>query len=252
MYKFSESDKKIEFVISSEMKNVDHIAKTGQAFLQQKGTANESEFKVVLRELLINAIEHGNRNGTDKKVHCTIEQEAPDYFSIVVKDEGTGFDTKSLEMTLPEDPNKTRKRGYALINEFAEEIRFNKKGNRVTVYVRMSMQTAFSIDEEDGWQVIRPSGDLTATVAEDFRLLLNNFVQQNHTRFRFNLVNVNDIDSVCLSVFIVLSKILKNKKDCTDLEIVHAKQDLVNLFRLTRMDEIYHIFETGQEKDNGL
>lgn len=49
-----------------------------------------------LRELLINAIEHGNRNIKEKKVTCIVNY-TKSYIIIEVIDEGKGFDLHALK-----------------------------------------------------------------------------------------------------------------------------------------------------------
>lgn len=245
MFNIKENRTKIEFQISSEMINVDRIVREVREFLQQLGMEVFSEFKVVLRELLINAIEHGNKNQEQKKVVCIVDQLEAELFRVQVKDQGNGFAYKDLDMSMPEDPENLRNRGYALIKAFTEDIKFNKKGNQITAYVKIGLKTGFDVTEVDGWQVIYPSGDITAAVADEFRVLLNELVRQGNSKYRFDLSRVQDLDSISLSVLIVLSKMLNKKVGKALLEIINAKPDLLNLFRITRLDRIYQISGAG-------
>lgn len=240
MFSVSEDKSVIKFELSSEMTNVDRVVKSARDFVNQMGIDRFSEFKVVLRELLINAIEHGNQSNAEKKVICTIKHLDDQMFSIQVKDKGVGFDYKSLDSNMPEDPNQIRNRGFPLIFAFADSVNFNKKGNEVTVNIKVSTETQFMVEEQEGWQIIIPTGNITAAVAEKFRVLLNDLVKLNNTKFKFDLANVDDLDSIALSVFIILSKLLKKKGE-SELAIINAKKDLMNLFQMTKMDKSYQI-----------
>ena len=92
--------------------------------------------KVVLRELLMNAVIHGNRSNGELLVKCAIEYLGDKDFKIWVEDEGSGFDHESIvdddqDLQYPE-----KRRGYLLINRLSDRVRFNDKGNRITVYLK--------------------------------------------------------------------------------------------------------------------
>ncbi len=115
---------------------------------------------VALREALTNAICHGNlemgpppewgddaaeqrfaeRAGQppyrDRHVHLTVI-ESPHEVVYVVRDEGPGFDTSTLHAA--DDPaafEKLGDRGLVLIRSFMDEVRFNEKGNEITLIRR--------------------------------------------------------------------------------------------------------------------
>ncbi|MDM8538709.1 ATP-binding protein [Desulfobacterales bacterium HSG17] len=244
MFSFTEDDNSISFVISSEMKLIDRIVRESRIFLGQRGLKIFSEFKIVLRELLINAVEHGSSNMAQKKIFCTIEQEESYMMIINVRDEGKGFDYKNINYEMP-DVSQSRLRGYPLIREFSEDIRFNNSGNSIFAMIRIKDETYFDIRENDGWQIICPDFDITAAVADKFRVLLSDLVEKGSTLFRFDLKNVKDIDSVGLGVFFLLPTALSEKS--FKLEIINADMEMINLFRLTKLDTEFEI----KGKNNG-
>jgi anti-anti-sigma factor len=241
MFKVAENKKSIIFTLSSEVQLADSVIKESQRFLKQFDISEFSGFKLVLRELLNNAVEHGNYNLSDRTVVCRIEYIGDKRFKITVQDEGKGFDYGKLVMTLPEDPRQIRNRGYALVNAFSDQIDFNDKGNRVTVYVTFMEETVYSIERRNDWQIIVPSGDLTAATADNFRIRLIELLDKGHSRYRFNFQNVADIDSVSLSVLIIFARTLSSKEETGKLEVVNMNRDLQDLFHMTRMDQLYSI-----------
>lgn len=239
MFKIEEDKDTICFQISSEFKNVERIITEIKEFLHEMDISLPSGLKTVIRELLINAIEHGNKSNIDKKVKCTLEKVENGLFRVFVEDEGKGFDFAKVNMRMPKNPENERSRGFPLINSFAEDIEFNEAGNAVSAYVELKGETRFDIHINNGQALIKPSGDITAAVADEFREKLNQLFQEGITQFFFDLKDVEDLDSVSLSVFVILAKILANKDK--ELKIVNANDDLRNLFRMTRLDKIYEI-----------
>jgi serine/threonine-protein kinase RsbW len=82
---------------------------------------------VAVRESVINAIKHGNRNDTGKRVHVEFtpleSSEAPRGVLIRVRDEGPGFDPAEVPDPLaPENLLKGSGRGIFLIRSFMDEM----------------------------------------------------------------------------------------------------------------------------------
>jgi serine/threonine-protein kinase RsbW len=85
---------------------------------------------VAIRESVINAIKHGNRNDASKRVFVEFETETstplPE-LSIRVRDEGDGFDPDTLADPLaPENVLKSSGRGIFLIRHFMDDVRLRR------------------------------------------------------------------------------------------------------------------------------
>lgn len=242
MFNIQELENSINFTMSTELKLVDRLVKNTRAFLDEHGRLEFSSIKLVLRELLINAIEHGNRNLQHKTVKCKVECVSPCCCQITVSNEGDGFDYEKLEMVLPGDPTKMRSRGFPLINALSDSIHFSDGGRTVTANITIEKETDFEVVQDDVWQVIVPSGDITASTADKLRSLLNDSVSAGNGMFRFDFKNVQDIDSVGISSMIVLARMLKNGRfNMTGLEIINAANDIVRLFQMINLDSLYKI-----------
>jgi serine/threonine-protein kinase RsbW len=86
-----------------------------------------------LEEAVINAIKHGNELDDTKKVVVgfAIDDERA---IISVADEGEGFDPASVpDPTLDENLIAMSGRGLSLIRAYMDEVRFNDKGNDITM-----------------------------------------------------------------------------------------------------------------------
>jgi anti-sigma regulatory factor (Ser/Thr protein kinase) len=125
----------IAFILPSDPAFIHQVIREAQAFLQEYGIKDTTKISVVLRELLSNAIAHGNRNVAALAVNCRLERTGEGQFMIVVEDEGEGFDFASLDTSLPDDPRNIRNRGYVLIRNICSELGFNERGNQVTVLI---------------------------------------------------------------------------------------------------------------------
>jgi anti-sigma regulatory factor (Ser/Thr protein kinase) len=91
---------------------------------------------IVTRELLMNAIVHGNRRDASKETRIVILSLGPDLFDIVVKDEGAGFDYSVVLGSIIAHPRPLRSCGYLLIDELADELEFARRGSSIRARVR--------------------------------------------------------------------------------------------------------------------
>lgn len=82
--------------------------------------------RIAVRESIINAIKHGNRNDSRKRVHLEfteLEEDDGAGLAICVRDEGAGFDPSTLPDCLaPENLLKCSGRGIFLIRSFMDEF----------------------------------------------------------------------------------------------------------------------------------
>jgi serine/threonine-protein kinase RsbW len=84
---------------------------------------------VAIRESVINAIKHGNRNDASKRVFVefgTSMGEVPE-LSIRVRDQGEGFDPEQVANPLdPENLLKSSGRGIFLIRNFMDDVQLRR------------------------------------------------------------------------------------------------------------------------------
>jgi len=85
---------------------------------------------VAIRESVINAIKHGNRNDATKRVFVEFETTTPPEppgLLIRVRDQGEGFDPQSLANPLdPENLLKASGRGIFLIRNFMDDVQLQR------------------------------------------------------------------------------------------------------------------------------
>ena len=92
---------------------------------------NYGKILVSALEAVNNAIVHGNKS--DNKKYVSIELFLQDeMLQITVEDEGNGFKPGEIpDPTKPENIESINGRGIFLMSRLADEIEFNRKGNKV-------------------------------------------------------------------------------------------------------------------------
>ncbi len=97
---------------------------------------NEEDIEIALREALANAVIHGNHEDPRKQVYVGCRS-GTDEVSIVVRDEGEGFDIDEVpDPTAPENIESSHGRGIYLMKTLMDEVRFERGG--AVVYMRKS------------------------------------------------------------------------------------------------------------------
>ena len=101
---------------------------------------NEEDIEIALREALANAVIHGNHEDPGKQVYVGCRG-GTDEVSIVIRDEGQGFDSGELpDPTAPENIKSSHGRGIYLMKTLMDEVRFERGGT--VVYMRKSRRAA--------------------------------------------------------------------------------------------------------------
>jgi serine/threonine-protein kinase RsbW len=103
------------------------------------GEDHLGEIELALREALVNAIVHGNRQDPKQKVVVRCYCQPDRGVLLAVEDEGEGFDpTKVPDPTHAERLLETHGRGLFLIRQSVDRVRISRSGRRVTMvkYIR--------------------------------------------------------------------------------------------------------------------
>jgi serine/threonine-protein kinase RsbW len=107
----------------------------------------QHEVELALREALANAVLHGNRQDAGKKVYVCVCIQFSWELSIIVKDEGTGFDHTQLpDPTHVENIKSTHGRGIYLMRALMDDVRFEEGGTEVHMRMRLSRRNRIVAD----------------------------------------------------------------------------------------------------------
>ena len=98
----------------------------------QCARGHEMDIEIALREALANAAVHGNHEDPEKRVHVRCRCKAEEEVSIVVQDEGQGFDPDAVpDPTSPEAIESSHGRGIYLMKSLMDEVHFDHGGAAV-------------------------------------------------------------------------------------------------------------------------
>jgi serine/threonine-protein kinase RsbW len=128
----------LDQLLDSTLESVDFAEAEVNKLAEAMGFDEEDLHRIgiAVRECMVNAVVHGNRYNARKKVHLVVTQ-TPDRLTVVIEDEGEGFEQKEVPDPLAEE-NLMRHsgRGLLLIQAFMDgyvtESR-QPKGTRVTL-----------------------------------------------------------------------------------------------------------------------
>jgi serine/threonine-protein kinase RsbW len=92
----------------------------------------EFETELALREALENAVVHGNQEDPERKVHVRCLCQPGKEISIVVRDQGKGFDfEKTVGNGITTDPDSEHGRGIQLMKAYMDDVHFERGGSEV-------------------------------------------------------------------------------------------------------------------------
>ncbi len=154
-----------ELVLGCDLAEVSGVVQLLADQMRRVGQCGETErmrVGIAIEEALLNAIIHGNlaihsdlREREDdaferlisrrrqqpqyrQRVVCLRYQITPSEARISIRDEGQGFDNKTVpDPTAAEQLTRQSGRGLLLMRTFLDEVRFNECGNEVTLVKRM-------------------------------------------------------------------------------------------------------------------
>jgi serine/threonine-protein kinase RsbW len=103
--------------------------------------AEQSNLFVALDEAFVNAVKHGNKYDAKKLVRITADA-SPSEARFTIEDEGEGFDVNSIPDPLdPANLFKTSGRGVLFIYNIMDEVKYNERGNRLTMIKKRADKT---------------------------------------------------------------------------------------------------------------
>ena len=128
----------LERSLDSTLESVDSAEELALSVAQRAGFDDDDLMKIgmAVRESMVNAVVHGNRYNSHKKVRLLV-MHSPERFTIRIADEGEGFDAANIPDPLaPENLMRTSGRGIFLIRSFMDEFEMRHRepqGTEVTL-----------------------------------------------------------------------------------------------------------------------
>jgi serine/threonine-protein kinase RsbW len=128
----------IEFELPSSIATMHSILDYLMKRVERLGVvrAEQSNLFVALDEAFVNAVKHGNKFDASKLVRITADVSRNEA-RFTIEDEGEGFDVNSIPDPLdPQNLFKTSGRGVLFIYNIMDEVKYNERGNRLTMIKR--------------------------------------------------------------------------------------------------------------------
>ena len=135
---------------ASEIENIGSVINEILCRLNSLDGINDAfvfETKVILNELIVNAIKHGNNCISNKSVKVSVSLIRDQYLLFAIQDEGEGCPhnyivSDTVSDGRPDDINNCFSllesgRGIVIVKCLCDKLKFNKKGNRVLVLKRI-------------------------------------------------------------------------------------------------------------------
>ena len=124
--------------LDSTLESVDRAEEMTVGAAQQAGFDEDDLLKIgmAIREAMVNAVIHGNRYNSNKRVHFALHRNG-ERFTVQIGDEGEGFDLEDVPDPLAaENLMRTSGRGLFLIRSFMDEVKIRRRepaGTEVTL-----------------------------------------------------------------------------------------------------------------------
>jgi serine/threonine-protein kinase RsbW len=97
-----------------------------------RSDGSETDIEIAVREALINAVVHGNRDDQDKLVEVVCRCSVDGDISITIRDQGKGFDVNAVpDPTIADNWMSTHGRGIYLMRALMDEVLFEEGGTVV-------------------------------------------------------------------------------------------------------------------------
>ena len=214
--------------------------------------------RLSLEEALTNAIRHGNKKQTQKKV-CVDYKVTNTQIDIKISDEGVGFTPGAVPDPTSETQLSTPSgRGVLLMQAYMDEVTFNDKGNEVHLVKRNSDPDALKYHTitSFGKLNVKVSGDKQQTTvilsgsaemveAQELDVLLDKTTQEGHCHL------IIDLSGLLFTCSIGLGALIKAQTHCQkqagQLVLVAPQPPVQRVLETTRLDRLFNIAQTLSE-----
>ncbi len=107
------------------------ICQLASSLATGSSTVNSPKLAIVLRELLMNAIEHGNHNEPGRVVALRVNRIGGQCVEIAIEDQGAGFRFDDIDVRPLDAPTDCCDGGLRLVSALSDSMSFDEEGRRV-------------------------------------------------------------------------------------------------------------------------
>lgn len=239
MFRWEMDDQHCACTFSSTYTQMERAVTMCRTFLSPDNKSESDNAVLALRELLVNAIEHGNQANENLMVHTAIERLAPERFRIEVRDEGQGFVLDKQKFATMPGAKEIRSRGLAIVHSLCDDVTSVPAKATVIALVTMDQPVAIRVQKESERWIVTPGGDLSAANADVFRSVLLDWLAAETPSCILDLTSVRTMDSICLSVLLSLARELQIKGHVGRIKMQGVQPGLRTLFQLTQIHRLF-------------
>ncbi len=134
---------KIEFELPSTISTMHAVLDYLMKRVEKQGIINpeQSNLFIALDEAFVNAVKHGNKFDASKIVRISADVSTKEA-RFTVEDEGDGFDVNAIPDPLdPQNLFKASGRGVLFIYNIMDEVKYNERGNRLTMVKKSDVES---------------------------------------------------------------------------------------------------------------
>lgn len=135
----SQTSKEISYTIHSRLEELSKIEHLSEKVARKMELSEDQQdnLSIAVTEAVGNAIVHGNKKDSRKKVYIFFQLEK-DRVKVTVRDEGRGFDPDQLTDPLdPENIMKESGRGLFILKALMDDVSFTFSPKGTTIYFVM-------------------------------------------------------------------------------------------------------------------
>lgn len=249
-------DSRLQLKMESALSSVEAAELITQRLAQIRGVDDDEIglLGMAVREIMVNAVSHGNGYSRGKSVYFSIKTSAK-RITITIRDEGEGFDPD--EVPDPRDQENLLKvsgRGLLLVRSFVDEVdirRLSPRGTEVIMVKKFGEQSSpredevslsTSIREVDGVTIVDLSGRITLGEASGkLRDTVRETLAGGQKSILLNLGDVSYIDSSGLGELVSSYTTASNQG--AKVKLVNLQQKVNDLLQITKLLTVFDIFE---------
>jgi len=236
--------------IPSCLKDAESLCLKVRRFVKEAGLP-ELCFPVELlaRECLTNGVIHGNGNCADKSISLSLSI-GRKWIRLEVSDEGAGFRRpRHGQQSL--DTTRSSGRGLQLCSLYAERVQFNRRGNRITLWIRKGLpigkdiykMAAYVLKQEGQQGLVTLKGDLTAIVVPDLQADLKQMLSNGARELVFDLSNSGMLDSSGMGLLIAAANSLAPQGG--KIRVTNVGADIFRLLQSMRLTARLNVSATA-------
>lgn len=237
MFDIQEKNNRLQITISSEMKLVDKIIDYLESTTQGLEQTQSFALKLIAKELICNAITHGNQSQADKLVTFTLTTLSNRLF-VQVEDQGEGINVDKIDWKISNDASNPRNRGLAMVNHYADSIDFNQKGNQVSTWIKITNKTQFELKKLGDLVTLKILGNLGVNEITELESQLAQSASFG-IHIQIDMSSVCEIDSMAIGALLSFGYNLKSQNKNQKIEFINVQKEIEILLNFVHANKFY-------------